>query len=96
MHSDNDSRFQPVTWTDIGGIVHVDGLPALDAKGRQLKVRLTDTVSCQRCGSRCLSRPLIVTSEYRPSLGRVCYFHCLADGLSRSDICDDCRAKGSR
>ena len=75
-HTQIVSEDRPVVaFAVVGGIVHVNGEPAIDAKGKPLKHRPTCLVMCQGCKKNQFDAPTEVRVRFEPALGRRMYFH---------------------
>ena len=76
----------------VGGVVHVNGLPALDAKGKPLRHRPTCQVMCQGCKKNQAEVVTEIRVRFEPALGRRMYFHGV--GLSWEELgmvrCKEC------
>lgn len=59
----------------------------LDAKGQPLAKRHAHTFHCHQCGQS-FDVPLEVRNEYRPSLGRLVWFHVTT--WPHGQMCPEC------
>lgn len=81
----------------VEGIVHVNGAPVLDAKGKPLRHRASCQVMCQACKKNQAEVALEIRVRFEPALGRRMYFHGIA--LSFEELgtrrCKECLREAS-